>query len=417
MSILDLVTLLIFMAAAFTLINITVLKLPTTIGLMAIAMIMSIFILAMGFIFPSVKDAAEHIVTEFDFKDILLGVMLNFLLFAGALSVDLRAMLKERLSIIVLALLGTAISTFATGALVYYIFPLLGYPIDFIYCLLFGALISPTDPIAVLALMKEYPISKRLEIKIAGESLFNDGVGVVFFLTILGIASQGMDSFEISTVAEIFGIEVLGGLAMGAVFGYLGFKMLQFIDNDHVELEVLVTLTLVMVGGRIMEIMGVSAPLAMVIMGLFIGNQGRDEHLANATGEYVFKFWHLVDEALNAILFILVGLEMIVIAHTFTTGYIFLGLSGIAIVLLSRLLGVAIPVFGLKPFVTFENKTISILTWGGLRGGLSIAMALTVGELDWIDNQVKEIFLFVTYSCVVFSILVQGLTMKNLLKD
>lgn len=417
MSILDLVTLLIFLAASFTLINITVLKLPTTIGLMVIAMLMSIVILGMGFIFPSVKGAADHIMTEFDFKEVLLGIMLNFLLFAGALSTDLRSLLKERVPIIVLALAGTAISTFAVGWLVYTIFPLMGFHIDFIYCLLFGALISPTDPIAVLALMKEYPISKRLEIKIAGESLFNDGVGVVFFLTVLGVAEGGMESFHISHVAEIFGVEVIGGLLTGAVFGYLGFKVLNFIDNDHVELEVLVTLTLVMVGGRIMEMMGVSAPLAMVVMGLFIGNQGRDESLANATGEYVFKFWHLVDEALNAILFILVGLEMIVIAHTFSSSYILLGISGIAIVLFARLTGVSLPIFAMMPFIKFEKKTIAIMTWGGLRGGLSIAMALSIAELPWIDSQVKEIFLFVTYCCVVFSILVQGLTMKHLLKD
>ena len=417
MSILDLVTLLIFLAATFTLINITVLKLPTTIGLMVIAMIMSLAILGLGVVFPAVNRAAVHIITEFDFKEVLLGIMLNFLLFAGALSVDLRSLLQEKVPIITLALAGTAISTFIVGGLTYVVFPMLGYNVDFIYCLLFGALISPTDPIAVLALMKEYPISKRLEIKIAGESLFNDGVGVVFFLTILGIASKGMESFEITHVAEIFAVEVLGGLATGAIFGFLGFKILNFIDNDHVELEVLVTLTLVMVGGRIMELMHVSAPLAMVVMGLFIGNQGRDEHLANATGEYVFKFWHLVDEALNAILFILVGLEMIVIAHTFAFGYVFLGLAGIAIVLFARLLGVTIPITAMRPFIEFEKKTIVILTWGGLRGGLSIAMALSIAELKWVNPQVKEIFLFVTYCCVVFSILVQGLTMKNLLKS
>lgn len=427
MSILDLITLLIFMAAVFTLINITVLKLPSTIGLMAIALMMSVVILGLGFVFPAVTGAAEHIVEAFDFKEVLLGVMLNFLLFAGALSVNLNTLLEERLPVLILATVGTLLSTFIVGFLVYYIFPLLGIEIDLIYCLLFGALISPTDPIAVLALVKEYAISKKLEIKIAGESLFNDGVGVVVFLTILNIASHefgggsgghgGGGEITTASVAMLFGQEVIGGVLMGAVFGFLGFKLLDFIDNDHVELEVLVTLTLVMVGGRIAELVHVSGPLAMVVMGLFIGNEGRDEKLANATGEYVFKFWHLLDEALNAILFILVGLEMIVIANTFSIDSILVGIVGVLIVLTARLIGVSVPVSIMSIWRKFEPKTIAILTWGGLRGGISVALALSLSEFEWIEPGIKETILFVTYCCVVFSILVQGLTIGKLLKD
>lgn len=420
------------MAAVFTLINITVLKLPSTIGLMAIALMMSVVILALGFVFPAVTGAAEHIVEAFDFKEVLLNVMLNFLLFAGALSVNLNTLLEEKWPVLVLATVGTLLSTFIVGSLVYYIFPLpfIGLEIPFIYCLLFGALISPTDPIAVLSLVKEYAISKKLEIKIAGESLFNDGVGVVVFLTILGIAeaqfggdlvathgSHGGGEITASSVGLLFGREVIGGLLMGAVFGFLGFKLLDFIDNDHVELEVLVTLTLVMVGGRIAELLHVSGPLAMVVMGLFIGNEGRDEKLANATGEYVFKFWHLLDEALNAILFILVGLEMIMIANTFSIDSIAIGVIGILIVLTARFIGVSVPVTVMRIWRKFEPKTIAILTWGGLRGGISVALALSLSEFEWIDHSVKETILFVTYCCVVFSILVQGLTIGKLLKD
>ena len=196
MSILDLITLLIFLSAVFTLINITVLKLPSTIGLMAIALMMSGVILLLGLVFPGVTAGAEHIIEEFDFQEVLLNVMLNFLLFAGALSMDLKKMMEERVPILILATVGTLMSTFIVGSLIYYIFPMIGFPIDFIYCLLFGALISPTDPIAVLSLVKKFNLSKNLEIKIAGESLFNDGVGVVVFLTILGIARKGMDEFE-----------------------------------------------------------------------------------------------------------------------------------------------------------------------------------------------------------------------------
>jgi len=425
MSILELVTLLIFLAAAFTLINITVLKLPSTIGLMFIALTMSVTILVLGQFVPSVTEGAEHIIAEFDFEEVLMNVMLNFLLFAGALSTNLGKLIEERVPVLILATLGTLMSTFIVGFLVYYIFPILGYELDLIYCLLFGALISPTDPIAVLALTKKAGLSQKLEIKIAGESLFNDGVGVVIFLTILGIAKaqagiheaggHGDGEITAASVAMLFSIEVFGGLLLGGVLGFAGFKLLDFIDNDHVELEVLVTLSLVMVGGRLAELLHVSAPLGMVVMGLFIGNQGRDEKLANATGEYVFKFWHLLDEALNAILFILIGLEMLVIAESFTLGNLAIGGIGILIVLTARFLGVSIPITAMRPFRSFEPKTIQILTWGGLRGGISVALALSLTDLAFPDI-VKDTILFTTYCVVVFSILVQGLTIGLLLK-
>lgn len=426
MSILELITLLIFLAAVFTLINITVLKLPSTIGLMFIALFMSLTVLVLGYFVPSITEGVTHIIEEFDFEEVLMNVMLNFLLFAGALSINLNKLMEERLPVLVLATLGTLMSTFIVGFLVYTIFPYLGYEIELIYCLLFGALISPTDPIAVLALVKKAGLSKKLEIKIAGESLFNDGVGVVVFLTILSIAKaqagihddggHGAGEITVLSVAKLFGIEVFGGLLLGALLGFIGFKLLDFIDNDHVELEVLVTLTLVMVGGRVAELLHVSAPLGMVVLGLFIGNEGRDEKLANATGEYVFKFWHLLDEALNAILFILIGLEMLVIAESFTLSYLLMGGIGIVIVLTARFLGVSIPVTAMRPFRTFEPKTIIILTWGGLRGGISVALALSLSDFAWINTEVKEIILFTTYCVVVFSILVQGLTIGALLK-
>lgn len=421
MGILDLITLLIFLAAVFTLVNITLLKLPSTIGLMAIALMSSVVVVALGFAFPSVMSGAGHIVEEFDFKEVLLNVMLNFLLFAGALSVNLSKLLEERVPVLVLATVGTLMSTFMVGYLVKYIFGWIGIDIELIYCLLFGALISPTDPIAVLALVKKFGVSKNLEIKIAGESLFNDGVGVVIFLTILNIAGVGGEhgghgGGEVSalSVAGLFIKEVVGGVLLGAAFGFLGFKLLNFIDNDHVELEVLVTLTLVMVGGRLAELIGVSAPLGMVVMGLFIGNEGRSEHLANATGEYVFKFWHLLDEALNAILFILIGLEVIVIVQAFRIEFLYVMPIAIAIVLFARFLGVSIPILSIEKLTgkKFEEKSILILTWGGLRGGISVALALSLSD----HIPAKDIILAATYACVVFSILVQGLTIEKIIK-
>lgn len=415
MNAIDLITLLILLAAIFTLINLSIIKLPSTLGLMIIALLMSASIFLISFVFPGILGGAKHIMEEFDFQEVLLDIMLNFLLFAGALSTDLRRLREQSLPIIILATVGTLLSTFIVGTLVFYIFPLLGFQIGYIYCLLFGALISPTDPIAVLALVKKVGMSKNLEIKIAGESLFNDGVGVVVFLTILGVARTGIDSFDISQVGLLFAQEVVGGLLMGAVLGYLGFKLLNYIDNEHTELEVLVTLTMVMVGGRIAELLHLSAPLAMVIMGLFLGNQGRDEHLANATGEYVFKFWHLLDETLNAILFILIGLEVLVITETFKVEYFGLAVCAYFIVLSARFIGVSVPVGIMSFFRPFEPRTIPILTWGGLRGGISVALALSLSSLKWMDPAVSEIIIFVTYFIVVVSILLQGLTIGKLI--
>ena len=416
MSIIDLITLLLVLSAAFTLINIAYLKLPSTIGLMLIALISSALVLLVGILFPGIAQGAEHIIQEFEFKEVLLDIMLNFLLFAGALSMDLNTIIEEKVPIIILAVFGTLISTFVVGALVFYIFPLLGIEMDFIYCLLFGALISPTDPIAVLALLKKFNLSKNLEIKVAGESLFNDGVGVVVFLTILGVAERGMDTFNIGEVGILFGQEVFGGLLLGAILGYLGFKTLLFIDNDYVELEVLVTLSLVMIGGRFAESIHVSAPLAMVILGLFIGNKGRDEKLANATGKYVFKFWHLLDETLNAMLFILIGLQMLVIAKDVTSDMFLLGAVGILIVLTGRSIGVSLSVGLMSLKIKFEKGVTPLLIWGGLRGGISVALALSLSDFEWIPSNFKIIILFTTYCVVVFSILVQGLTIPALLR-
>ncbi len=414
MGILDLITLLIFLSAGFTLINITVLKLPSTIGLMAIALIMSVIVLISGIFIPHLTDVAVHIMEEFDFQEVLLHVMLSFLLFAGALSIDLSKLVEERIPILVLATFGVLMSTAIVGFLMFEVFQYVGEPVPLVYCLLFGALISPTDPIAVLALIKKANLSKNLEIKIAGESLFNDGIGVVVFLTILSVAERGVDFVSGIDITLLFGQEVLGGLAMGAGLGFIGFKLLDYIENDHVELEVLVTLSLVTGGNRIAELLHLSGPLAMVTMGLFIGNEGRSDKLAQATGEYVYKFWHLLDEALNAILFILIGLEMIVIAQTFKADYIAIGMIAVGVVLVARFIGVSIPIMLMSRWRSFEKGTIAILTWGGLRGGLSVAMALSLP--DELLGVYKDLIVASTYSVVLFSILVQGLTISKLIK-
>jgi CPA1 family monovalent cation:H+ antiporter len=410
MGVLDLITLLIFLAAVFTFINVNYLKLPSTIGLMIIALVLSVLILLSGYIFPEITDLAISIVSEFDFKDVLLDVMLSFLLFAGALSIDVKRLKEERWPILIFATLGVLISTFVVGFLMFYIFAFFGFEIDLIYCLLFGALISPTDPIAVLALLSEAKVSKKLEIKIAGESLFNDGIGVVTFLTILGLAQTGVENFSIGSTLGLFGVEVGGGILLGAVFGFFGLKLLEIIDNAHVELEVLVTLSLVMVSYRAAEFLHVSGPLAVVVLGLFLSKEGQAADSEKATGDYVYKFWHLIDEALNAILFILIGLEIIVISKEYHPDYFLVGLCAIVVVLFARLIGVGIPVKIMASLRSFEKNTLAILTWGGLRGGISVALALSIPD----DFEAKNIILSATYSVVVFSILVQGLTIKKL---
>lgn len=410
MGVLDLITLLIFLAAVFTFINVNYLKLPSTIGLMIIALVLSVLILLSGYIFPEITDLAISIVSEFDFKEVLLDVMLSFLLFAGALSINVKRLKEERWPILIFATVGVLISTFIVGYLMYFVFGFFGYEIDLIYCLLFGALISPTDPIAVLALLSEAKVSKKLEIKIAGESLFNDGIGVVTFLTILGLAQTGVENFSIGSTLGLFGVEVGGGILLGAIFGFLGLKLLEVIDNAHVELEVLVTLSLVMVSYRAAEFFHISGPLAVVVLGLFLSKEGHAAESKKATGDYVYKFWHLVDEALNAILFILIGLEIIVISKEYHPDYFLIGLCAIVIVLFARLVGVGIPIKIMERLRSFEKNTLAILTWGGLRGGISVALALSIPD----DFEAKNIILSATYSVVVFSILVQGLTIKKL---
>lgn len=409
MGVLQIITILIILSALFTFINISVLKLPSTIGLMLLALGLSFTVVILGYFFPVVTNMAANIM-KFDFSYVLLNVMLSFLLFAGALHIDLNKLAEEKWSILTLATLGVLISTFITGTIVYVVLPYLGLNISYIHCLLFGALISPTDPIAVLAMVKKNPIAKNLEIKIAGESLFNDGIGVVVFLTILHISRSGAEVFDPFSALALFGQEVLGGIAMGMALGLLGFWLLKIVDNDHVELEVLITLSMVMGGAQLAEIFHVSGPLAMVIMGIIVGNEGRSEALSNVTGEYVYKFWHLIDEALNAILFILIGLEMIII--TFRFDFLVAGLFAIQIVLLSRWIGVGLPVLFMSLTRKFEKNTITILTWGGLRGGISVALALSLPK----SLESKELIVAITYSVVLFSILVQGLTIRDFFK-
>jgi CPA1 family monovalent cation:H+ antiporter len=289
--------------------------------------------------------------------------------------------------------------------------------LTYIDCLLFGALIAPTDPIAVLAMIKKMNLSSITETRIAGESLFNDGIGVVVFLTLLGIKQDGVENITVAAVGGLFVTEVIGGIALGSLMGYLGLKLLKYIENEHTELEVLVTISLVLILPIISHYFHFSAVLGVVMMGLFL-NQNLDidqekEGLQKAMGNYVYKFWHLLDETLNAVLFILIGIEIITIFESFRMAYISISLIVIVLVVVSRGIGVSLPVAFLSLFMKFEKKTALIITWGGLRGGLSVALALNLPDEI---GEGKSLILFMTYVIVLFTILVQGLTLKKIVK-
>ena len=407
LSSIDVVAILLFLASIFTYLNIKVFKLPTSIGLMVQALVFSAILLVVGYAVPSISETAKEALNELNNGKVLLKLKLSFLLFAGALSTHLERLREEIWPILTLATVGILITTGIIGGAIYLILPLLGLEVEFIHCLLFGALISPTDPIAVLAMLKNMQVSKNLEIKIAGESLFNDGIGVVVFVTLLHLAEPGAE-VTAGEVAILFGQEVLGGILLGLIIGYLLFQAFKAVDTKHVELEVLMTLGGVIGGNQLAHVFHVSAPLAMVIAGLFIGNEGRDLKMSEYKSEYIIKFWHLVDEVLNALLFMVIGLEMMVL--TFQGSYLLAGVLAIPIVLGSRWVGVAIPIRVMRRFRPFEKGTIRTLTWGGLRGGISIALALSLPDIPE-----KGLLVSITYSVVIFSIVVQGLTLKRVI--
>jgi CPA1 family monovalent cation:H+ antiporter len=422
MGVLELSTILLCLASFFTLINIRLLKLPLTIGLMILALCLSFLVTVVGIIFPQVFETVTEITREFDFSELLVNVMLPFLLFAGAMSVNVHELLKDKVTILLLASFGVLFSTFAVGTGVYWlvnqpVFGLVSMNLTYIDCLLFGALIAPTDPIAVLAMIKKMNLSSITETRIAGESLFNDGIGVVVFLTLLGIKQDGVENITAAAVGTFFVTEVIGGIALGSLMGYFGLKLLKYIENEHTELEVLVTLSLVLLLPIISHHFHFSAVLGVVMMGLFL-NQNLDvdqnqEGVQKAMGDYVYKFWHLLDETLNAILFILIGLEIIMIFESFQTPFILISLLVIVLVVVSRWIGVSIPIAFLSLFKKFEKKTALIITWGGLRGGLSVALALNLPDSI---GEGKSLILFLTYVIVLFTILGQGLTLKKIIK-
>ena len=411
MDIIDTIAVLISLAAVFSYINYRYLKIPTTIGLLAIALLMSLMIVLLGKLGLPIEEQAKSLLKGIDFNETLMQGMLSALLFAGALHVHLEELVKQKWVVAILASVGVIASTFMVGFASYAIFGFLGLDIPLIYCLLFGSLISPTDPIAVLGILKTVGAPKSLETKIAGESLFNDGVAVVVFLVLLsfvGGGHGGHTEVNAASIAILFAQEVIGGVVFGFAIGYITFRMLASIDNYQVE--ILLTLALVLGGYALASALHISGPIAIVVAGLIIGNKGRKHAMSDKTRDHLDNFWELIDEILNAILFVLIGLEVLLLS--FTQEYLWAGLIMIPVVLLIRFISVGIPVSLLKLRLSFTPKIIRILTWGGLRGGISIALVLTLPE-----GTHREALLMITYIIVIFSILVQGMTVGKLVKS
>ncbi len=405
MSLVETITVLVCLAALFSYVNERFLKLPATIGLMALGLSFSLVMVALGTIGIPVHRQAVAFMQRIDFNETLMHGLLSFLLFAGALHFNVRNLFGQKWFIGTLASVGVALSTCLVGVLTYYAFGLIDVEIPFLYCLLFGALISPTDPIAVLGILKKAGAPKSLETKIVGESLFNDGVGVVVFLVLLGVATRGMT--DPADVGLLFLEEVGGGALLGAALGFLTATMMRTIDDYRVE--ILLTLALVMGGYALADALHMSGPIAVVVAGLVIGSHARHSAMSETTRQYLDTFWELVDELLNAVLFVLIGLE--ILALTFEGRYLAAGLIGIPIVLAARFISVAVPLHLFRLWRTFSPYAAIILTWGGLRGGISVAMALSLPP-----GQVRDAIVGATYVIVVFSILVQGLTIERLIR-
>lgn len=407
MKIFEITALLMVLTALFSFINYRLLRMPTTIGVMFIALVVSLGIVALGWIGVDIGQAnVSLILNAIDFNQALLHGMLAFLLFAGAMQIRLADLTSQKWAVTVLSTAGVLTSTFIVGTLTWLILGLLSISTSFIYCLLFGALISPTDPVAVIGILKTAGVPKNLETKIAGEALFNDGIGVVVFLIILELAMGGHD-ITLGRVALLFLEEAVGGAVLGLVTGVLAYQMLKRVNNYQVE--VIITLALVMGGYALADRIHTSGPIAIVVAGLLIGNHGRAFAMSETTREHLDDFWELVDEILNALLFMLIGLEMLIMPFT---GALFLaGLLAILISLFSRWASVGGAVLIMRTFRSFSAGAIRILTWGGLRGGISVALALSLPAVPE-----RPTIVIMTYMVVVFSIGIQGMTLGRLVE-
>ena len=407
MNTLDIAAVLVSLAAVFSYLNVRYIGLPSAIGQMLIALCLSLGLIGLGLIgFADIRIHAAALIESVDFDVTLMHGMLSFLLFAGALHVNLSDLDEQKWVVGILATVGTFSSTFLVAGLFWGLLRIVGLDMPILYCLLFGALISPTDPIAVMGILKSANAPRSLEIKVTGESLFNDGVGVVVFVVLLQTVTGG-EQFSMGRAGLLFVEEALGGVVFGLVLGGVGYWMLSRVDDATVE--VLITLAIVMGGYSLALAIHTSGPLAMVVSGLLIGNHGRSFAMSDTTRQHLDNFWELTDEILNTVLFLLIGLELLVL--TFSGRTLFAGILTIPLVLGARYISVRLPIWAMGLRREFTPGAVRILTWGGLRGGISIALALSIPV-----GPERDVILTVTYAVVVFSILVQGLTIGKVIR-
>ena len=408
MDLFTLITLLIVIAALFAYLNTRWLKLPDAIGIMVLSLSFSVILISLNAIHPIWFFQVRQMVTQIDFGRVLFDVMLSFLLFAGAFHTDATQLRIERRSVMLFALVGVLLSTGLVGTGLYLIAGWLGFALPYSLCLLFGALISPTDPIAVLGILAKFKLPDSVKLNIVGESLFNDGVGVVVFATIYRIIVNGAGSISAGEIGLFFLEEAGGGVLFGLVLGYSLYWLLRSIN--HYQTEVIITVAGVMGGYLLAQKLHISGPLAMVVAGLFVGDHARQEAMSRQTEEYIDKFWELIDSILNALLFVLIGLELLII--DFQSAYWIISFTTILLVLIARFISIWLPFKLARRWLDLDDNAPLMLTWGGLRGGLSIAMALS------IPNAVphKDLLVTITYGVVLFSVIGQGLTMERLIR-
>jgi|TARA_R110000868_G_scaffold38_16_gene382 monovalent cation:H+ antiporter, CPA1 family len=410
LSLFDMIAVLLVLTAAFGWINHVVLKLPQTIGLLVMALAASLVLIGVELAFPQfvIYEDAVALLNQVDFQSTVLDGMLAFLLFAGALHVDFNAMRSRLLTISIMATFGVLISTALIGTGFWLLANLFGVAIPFVWALVFGALISPTDPVAVLSTLKQVKVPQALESTMTGESLFNDGVGVVLFTVVLAAATtmggEGLDAFHIG---ELFLVEAVGGGLLGWVTGYLAYRAMRAIDDYPVE--VLISLALVTGLYAVASKLHMSGPIAVVVAGLLVGHRGPLDAFSDVTQRFLFGFWTMIDEILNSVLFLLIGLEVLVLR--FDLSFIALAIASIPLALLARFFAVGLPVSLIRRRTEVMSGTVRVLTWGGLRGGISVALALSLPESD-----IKTVILAATYAVVVFTIIIQGLTLAGLVK-
>jgi CPA1 family monovalent cation:H+ antiporter len=401
MTLFNIIAILIVISALFAYLNFRFVKLPSVIGVMFISLLVSLGLVVAGHFGLGIAREGESLLKNIDFKNTLMVWMLGFLLFAGSLHVEINELHEQKWNVLVFSTVGVILSTLLVGTLMYFVLRWIGLPMKYIYCLLFGALISPTDPVAVMDLLKMADAPKAVETAIAGESLFNDGIGVVVF-TILYAVAGGEQVVSPGSIALLFIKEAFGGALLGLALGSGAYWLLKSIDNYQVE--ILLTLALVTGGYALAISLHTSGPITIVVAGLLIGNQGRKFAMSDQTRERLTLFWDLVDEILNSVLFVLIGIELL--AVTFAQKYLFAGAAAIPVALASRFASLGLPVYLLR-LRGLPRGSLKILTWGGLRGGIAVALALSLPL-----GYGRDLILTMTYIMVVFSIVVQSLTVR-----